>query len=248
MGDDDHDPFDLGQLLFGYLVYREIREGRLDGDTILRAGCLLVLLVGAVLGGGLLLVGGLSTSHDGGGAYPYETAAPHPTGRPAIVVPATPRPTVRPASTAKPTPTPTAKPTPQPTPKPLPGIGNRVAAGEGWAVTVTRVQRWRPGWYDEPGWRLLTAYVKVRMPADDSRCAWGDSFWVEARNGRTYVGEVDWGLRDPSLHACADYHRPTTVSGWVTFEIRDADAKGLVLFACLPLFASCETPAAIRLP
>jgi hypothetical protein len=237
MGDDD-DQNDLAGLLFGYLVYREIREGHLDADAILRAGCLLVLLVGALLAGGLLIVGGLSTPQYRGGTVPYETAAPSPTGRSAIFVPATARPTARPT----PTPKPTAKPTP------LPGIGKRVAAGDGWAVTVTKVQRWRPGWYREPGWRLLTAYVKVRTPTDDSRCAWGDSFWLEARNGRTYGGEVDWGPRDPSLVACADYHRPTTIGGWVTFEIRDADAMGLVLFACLPAFASCETPAAIRLP
>ena len=165
--------------------------------------------------------------------------------RPAIVVPATGRPTARPAPTAKPTPTP--KPTAKATPKPLPGLGKRVAAGDGWTVTVTKVQRWRPGWYHEPGWRLVTAYVKVRMPADPIGCAWGDSFWLEARSGRTYGGLTDVEIRDPSLAACADYHRPTTTGGWVTFEIRDADAKGLVLFACLPAFAWCEKPAAIRL-
>ena len=181
----------------------------------------------------------------GAAPYPYETAVPDPTGRPAIVVPATGGPTARPAPSVNPTPRPTS--TAKPTPDPLPGIGKRVAAGEGWAVTVTAVQRWRPSWYREPGWRLVTAYVKVRMPADPIGCAWGDSFWLEARSGRTYGGLMDSGPGIRRSFACADYHRPTTAAGWVTFEIRDADAKGLVLFACLPAFASCEKPAQIRL-
>jgi hypothetical protein len=235
---DDHDPFDLGQLLFGYLLYREIRDGRLDADGILRAGCLIVLLVGAVIGGGLLLVGAFATPQYGGGYVPAGTTAPYPTERPAIVAPATARPTLR--ATPAPTPTPTPKPSP------LPGIGKRVPAGEGWAVTVTKVARWRPGWYDEPGWGLLTVYVKVRMPAVDDGCAWGDSFWLEAKSGRTYQGWLDGQVREPELFACADYHRVTTDAGWVTFEVRDADAKGLVLSACLPAYYSCETPAVIR--
>ena len=237
MNDDDHDPFDLGQLLFGYLVYREIRDGRLDADQVIRAGCLVVLIVAAVIGGGALLIGGLASSQYGGCYIPVETVAPHPTEQPAFVAPATARPTAPPTATSKPTPRPT----------PLPGIGKRVRAGGGWAVTVTKVARWRPSWYREPGWRLITAYVKVRMPANGYECAWGDSFLLEARSGRTYEGLMDSGLRDPSLFACADYHRATTAAGWVTFEIRDAAAKGLVLSACLPAFSSCETPAVIRL-
>jgi hypothetical protein len=246
MGDDNgHDPFDLGQLLFGYLVYREIRDGRLDGDAILRAGCLLVLLVGAVLGGGLLLIGAFAAPQYGGGYAPYETPFTYPTEQPAIVPPVS----IRPAPTVRPTPTPTPSPTPKPTPRPspLPGIGTRVPAGDGWAVTVTKVQRWRPSWYREPGWRLITVYLKVRMPAVEYACAWGDAFWVEARSGRTYQGWLDQQVREPQLFACADYHRATTDTGWVTFEVRDADAKGLVLYACLPAYSWCETPAGIRL-
>jgi hypothetical protein len=115
-------------------------------------------------------------------------------------------------------------------------------------VTVTKVQRWRPSWYREPGWRLITAYVKVRMPAVDGGCVWGDMLWLEARSGRTYQGWLDQPLREPQLFACGDFHRATTAAGWVTFEIRDADAKGLVLEACMPELFSCETPATIRLP
>jgi hypothetical protein len=235
MGNDDHDPFDLGQLLFGYLVYREIRDGRLDPDAILRAGCLVSLLIGAVLGGGLLLVGAFATPQYGGGYVPYETPFTYPTEQPAFVPPAT----VRPAATPKPTPT--------PRPTPIPGIGTRVPAGDGWAVTVTKVQRWRPSWYREPGWRLVTAWVKVRMPAVEYECVWGDMFWLEARSGRTYQGWLDQQLREPQLFDCSDYHRATTAQGWVTFEVRDADAKGLLLYACLPELFSCETPAVIRL-
>ena len=243
---DDNDPFDLGQLLFGYLVYREIRDGRLDADGIIRAGCLIVLLVGAVIGGGLLLAGAFATPQYGGGYVPVETAAPYPTQLPAIVALATPRPTVRPTPSAKPTPTPTPTPKPTPKPSPVPVIGKRVVAGDGWAVTVTKVERWRPSWYREPGWRLLTAYVKVHMPAVDDGCAWGDTFWLEAKSGLTYQGWLDRVVREPELFACADYHRATTAAGWVTFEVRDADAKSLVLHACLPAYSSCETPVVIR--
>ncbi len=244
----DHDPFDLGQLLFGYLVYREIRDGRLDGDAILRAGCLLFLLAGAVLGGGLLLVGAFATPQYGGG-YPYETPFTYPTQQPAFVPPATARPAAAPTPAARPTPTPTPAPTPKPTPKatPLPGIGRTVPAGDGWAVTVTKVARWRPGWYSEPGWRLITAYVRVRMPAVAYECAWGDTFWLEATSGRTYQGRLDQQVREPQLFACSDYHRRTTAAGWLTFEVLDVDARGLVLSTCLPACASCERPAVIRL-
>ena len=244
MGNDDHDPWDLGQLLFGYLVYRELRDGRLDADQVIRAGCLLVLIVAAVIGGGLLLIGGLAAPQYGGGYVPYETAAPYTTRQPAFVAPATARPTAAP-TTAEPTPTPKPKPTPGQTP--IPGIGKRVPGGGGWAVTVTKVQRWRPSWYRQPGWRLITAYVRVRMPAVEYECAWADSFWLEARSGRTYGGLWISGPRDPSLFACSDYHRATTAAGWVTFEVRDADAKGLLLNACLPAFGFCEKPAVIRL-
>ena len=240
---DDNDPNDLAGLLFGYLVYREIRDGRLDADSVIRAGCLVALVIGAVIGGGLLLVGAFATPQYGGGYVPVETLAPLATVRPAIVAPATARPTTRPT----PVPMPTPSPTPTPKPTPLPWIGKRVPAGDGWAVTVTKVERWRPSWYDEPGWRLLTANVKVRLPAVDDGCAWGDSFWLEAKSGRTYQGWLDQVVREPELFACADYHRVTAAAGWVTFEVRDADAKGLVLSACLPAYSSCEAPAVIRL-
>ena len=252
MGDDDggFDFGDLGALLFGFLVYREIRDGRLDPDPIIRAGCLLVLVVGAVLGGGLLLLGFLASAQPYGSDFaPRYTLAPYATQRPAIVAPATLRPTTRPTPvpTATPTPAPTPKPTPTPRPTPLPGIGTRVALGGGWAVTVTKVERWRPAWYDEPGWRLLTVRVKVNLPAVEYECAWGSSFSLVAETGATYEGFEWQDRRAPELFACADYHRPTTDAGWVTFEVRDEDAKGLLLHACLPGFGWCEAPAVIRL-
>jgi hypothetical protein len=114
-------------------------------------------------------------------------------------------------------------------------------------VTVTKVQRWRPSWYRQPGWRLVTAYLKVRMPAVENECVWGSAFWLEARGGRTYQGFEWQQRREPELFACSDYHRATTAVGWVTFEVRDADAKGLLLSACLPAFGLCEKPAVIRL-
>ena len=243
MGNDDHDPWDLGQLLFGYLVYREIRDGRLDADQVIRAGCLVVLLLGAVLAGGALLVGAFATPQYGGGYVPYETPFTYPTEQPAFVLPATAQPTAAPTATAKPTP----KPIPTAKPTPLPGIGKRVSAGEGWAVTVTKVERWRPSWFNEPGWRLLTVYVKVRMPAVDDGCGWGDSFWLQAKSGRTYQGWLDQQVREPQLFACSDYHRVTTAAGWVTFEVRDADAKALVLSVCLPAYSWCDESARIQL-
>jgi hypothetical protein len=36
-------------------------------------------------------------------------------------------------------------------------------------------------------------------------------------------------------------------AGWVTFEVRDADAKWMLLHTRLGTFGSCETPAVIRL-
>lgn len=241
MGDDDGlDHGDLAGLLFGYLVYREIRDGRLDPEPLVRLGCLVGMVVAAGLGA-ILLLAGISAPRYDGAWVPPRTLAPLPTERPAIVVPVTPRP----APTLRPTPTPTPRPTPAPTP--LPGIGTRVTAGDGWAITVTKVQRWRPSWYREPGWRLVTVHVKVRMPAVDTECVWGDMFWLEARSGRRYQGWLDQRLREPQLFDCADYHRPTTAQGWVTFEIRDTDAKGLILEACMPELFTCESPARIRL-
>jgi hypothetical protein len=65
------------------------------------------------------------------------------------------------------------------------------------------------------------------MPAVEFGCVWGDVFWLEAKSGRAYQGRLDQQLREPQLFEGADYHRPTTAAGWVTFEVRDADAKGL---------------------
>jgi hypothetical protein len=245
MGDDDggFDFGDIGALLFGLLVYREIREGRLDADGIIRAGCLLVLVVGAVLGGGLLLIGAFATPQYGSDVAPRHTLAPYATPRPAIVPPVTTRPTTRPT----PAPSPTPKPTATPKPTPLPGIGTRVAVGGGWAVTVTKVERWRPAWYDEPGWRLLTVYVRVNMPAVEYECAWESSFSLEARSGTIYEAFEWQDRREPALFACADYHRPTTAAGWLTFEVRDEDAKGILLRACPPDFSWCDAAAVIRL-
>jgi len=240
---DDDDHSDLGGLLFGYLLYREIRDGRLEAGDIFRAGCVLVLVVGAVLGAVLLVVGLSMPRYDPEGGIQYGA----PTA-PVFVAPvALPPESQAPVATRRPTPEPTPSPTVKPTP--LPGVGTRVDAGDGWAITVTKVQRWRPGWYDEPGWRLITAYLKVRMPAVENECVWGDMFVVTARGGRTYQGFLDQQLREPDLFACSDYHRPTTAAGWVTFEVRDADAKGLVLTACPGDLFGCEgSGATIKLP
>ena len=55
---------------------------------------------------------------------------------------------------------------------------------------------------------------------------------LTARSGNEYYGWTE-NLREPSLFACADYHRPTSAKGWLTFEVRDKDAKGLLLSGCL---------------
>jgi len=87
----------------------------------------------------------------------------------------------------------------------------------------------------------------VRMPAVDDGCGWGDSFWLQAKSGRTYQGWLDQQVREPQLFACSDYHRVTTAAGWVTFEVRDADAKALVLSVCLPAYSWCDESARIQL-
>ena len=89
-------------------------------------------------------------------------------------------------------------------------------------------------------------YREIREGRLQDECAWGSSFQLEARSGRTYEA-YGFDRREPALFACADYHRPTTDAGWLTFEIRDADAKGLLLLACLPWFSGCEAPAVIRI-
>ena len=241
MDDDDHS--DLGALLFGYLVYREIRDGRLEAGDVFRAGCIVTLVVGAVLGGVILLAVASMPRYQPATGLQYDLPTA-PGYLAPVVQPPEPRTSVATsAGRLEPTPLPTPKPTP------LPGIGTRVVAGHGWAVTVTKVQRWRPGWYDEPGWRLITAYLEVRMPAAENECAWGDMFTLTARSGRTYQGFQDQQLREPQLFACSDYHRPTTAAGLVTFEVRDADAKGLVLTACPGDLFGCEgSGARIKLP
>ena len=239
MGNDD-DHSDLGGLLFGYLLYREMRDGRLDSGSVFRAGCILVIVVGVALLGIVVLASLSLPRHSGGPTGLIE--GPTAPGFAAPVWTAPPYATLRPAPTLEPTPSPTPKPTP------TPGIGKRVYAGDGWAVTVTKVQRWRPRGYNEPGWRLITAYVKVRMPASDNDCVWPSMFFVTAKSGREYPGWEE-GAREPALWACGDYHRPTTASGWVTFEVRNADAAGLVLTACPGDVLWCEPPDAhIRLP
>ncbi|MFH1474468.1 MAG: hypothetical protein ABIG85_01270 [Chloroflexota bacterium] len=89
--------------------------------------------------------------------------------------------------------------------------------------------------------------MKVRMPAVDDDWVFASTFSVEAKSGRTYQGWEWQQPREPHLLACADYHRPTTAAGWVPFEVRNADAKELVMSACLPDFISCKRPLTIRL-
>ena len=236
----DDNGFGLGQLLFGLWMWREIDAGRIDPGCIFKTLGLIVL----VLGGGflvLLAIAGASVPRYGG-SLDYSTPYAWPTEAPAVVPAWTPRPTPTPAPTATPSPTPAA--TPKPTP--LPGIGKKVAAGDGWWVRVDKVGRWRPSWYREPGWRLVTAYVTVGMPAVEDGCAWGDMFFVTAPSGRDVHG-LDRRHRDPQLFDCADYHRRTQAKGWVTFEVRDKDAKGLVLTSCVPEMFGCTDGPRIRL-
>jgi hypothetical protein len=239
-GDGDHGPDwgDIGGLLFGYMLYREMRDGRLDPGAIWRAGCLLVVVVGVVLGGILLVVGALSPVPRYG--YDQGVRGAPPT-LPAVAAPVAPR--TRPADTPRPTVEPSPSPSPAPKATPLPGVGDRVRFPGGWAVTVVKAGRWQPAWYHEPGWRLVTAWLRVRLPADEMACAWGDMCSLQARSGRVYPGFLDERLREPQLFACGDHHRPTTASGWVTFEVREKDAKGLVLVACPGSMFDCDGDA-----
>lgn len=233
-GHHDHNGFSVGQLLVGLYLWREMEAGRLSPGDIFKT----LFVIAAVIGGGfllLLVIAGASVAPYGGSVgagYPY--------------IPATNAPVYLPAWTPKPvwTAVPTFSPAPPPTP--IPGIGTRVAAGGEWTVTVDKVQRWKPSWYRQPGWQLITVYVTVRMAADDN-CVWGDMFSVTAPGGTDYQGWLDQTLREPSIFECADYHRPTTAKGWVTFEVRNEDAKGLLMTACLPEMFSCDDPAVIRI-
>jgi len=238
-GDGGHDDrgFGLGQLLFGLWLWRELDSGRLDAGQVFRA----LFLIAAVIGGGVLvllaIVGATMPRYDGSVGLPAPYA--WPTEAPALAPAWTPGPASTPA--------PTATPSPTPKPTPLPGIGRKVAAGAGWWVRVDKVGRWRPSWYHQPGWRLITAYITVGMPAVEYECAWGDMFFVTAPGGREYQGFLDQRLREPRLFGCTDYHRRTQVKGWVTFEVRDKDAKGLVLMSCVPEMLGCIDGPRIRL-
>ena len=149
--------------------------------------------------------------------YDYTTDpwTPAPTLQPAVMPPVweqTPDTHARTDATATPKPT------------PVPRIGAEVPAGAGWWVRVDKVERWRPSWYHERGWRLISAHITVGMPADEYQCAWSDMFIVTAPSGREYTGWQDSG-REPRLFECGDYHRRTQGKGWVTFEVRDKDAR-----------------------
>ena len=235
-GGHDHDGFSFGQALFALWLWRELDSGRIDGGQVFKAIAVIFLVIA---GGGLLLlvIASASMPRYDSSLDPYATSA-WPTEAPAYAPAWTPRPTRTPA--------PTATPTPTPKPTPIPGIGKKVAAGDGWFVTVTKVERWKPSWYKEPGWRLITARVTVGMPAVDFDCAWSDMFSVTAPSGREYRAWIE-GNREPALFACSDYHRRTTDKGWVTFEVRDADAKGLVLTFCMSSVLGCDDAPRIRL-
>ena len=231
----DDDGLGLGEVLFGLWLWRQMDSGRMDAGGVFKAGCLIL----ALLGGGLLILLVIASASVPrySGSFDYSTPYSRPTEAPFVAPAWTPRPA--------PTPAPTA--TPSPTPTPRHRIGKKVAAADGWWVRVDKVKRWRPSWYDEPGWRLVTAYVTVGMPAVENGCAWGDMFFVTARSGREYQGFLDQTRREPQLFDCADYHRRTKAKGWVTFEVRDKDAKGLVLTSCVPEMFGCVDGPRIRL-
>ncbi len=252
---DDRNGFNLGQVLFALFLWREIDAGRIDPDRLFRAGCSLVLLIGGLLLGGAVLLGVFSPSQYGGyvpGQPPFATEVPGFVGVPSATpaLQATPMPTAtptakatpRPKATPKPKPTP--KPTAKPTPRPLPETGTRVSLGSGWAVTVVKVERWRPSWYATSGSRLVTVYLAVAMPDDLSGCASSADFELETGSGASTYAYLDQ-QRQPELVGCSGLG-PTPAEGWATFEI-PAGATGLVLTTCLPDIARCERMTRIRL-
>jgi hypothetical protein len=113
-------------------------------------------------------------------------------------------------------------------------------------VRVDRVERWQSPWGQRPGWQVVTVRVTVGMPADDDGCVFGSMLFVTAPSGRDYAG-FEGGGRRPSLLDCSDDQRRTQAKGWVTFEIRDRDAKGLVLRTCVPEMFGCDDGPRIRL-
>lgn len=236
MGDDDGD---FGQTLFALMVWRELERGNITPGCIFR-----FFGIGlAIAGAGLLLIaliGSPATPRDVSAPWsqspaPYVTAAP--VAR--VTPPPAPGPTQRPATLPPVLATPSSPvgPTPAATPQSV-AVGVLAATSDGWQVRVDKVQRWRPSWYHEPGWRLVTIYVSVRMPMLEG-CAFSDMFTLIASSGQTYSAWT-YPERQPSLFACSDYHRVTWAKAWLTFEVRDADAKGLRMLACVPEMISCE--------
>ncbi len=244
-GDNRNNGPNLGSFLFAMYIWREMEAGRLTAGDIFKV----LFWLAAIAGGGLLVIWiwvGLSTPRYNGLGYPSGPGLESPGG---FVPGLTLAPVWTPRQTAAtwPSTAPTAVPTPTPKPTPAPHIGTRVAMGGGWTVQVVKVGRWAPSWYHEPGWHLITVYVKVWMPEESViACVWGNSYSVTAPGGNQYTGYEALG-REPSLFACVDYHRPTTATGWLTFEVRDRDAKGLMLDVCAWDADVCGAPNGIKI-
>ncbi|MEI7744818.1 MAG: hypothetical protein WCK58_13855, partial [Chloroflexota bacterium] len=86
---DDHGGLDVGQLLFGLWLWREVDAGRIEPGCIFRTlGCLVLGIGGA----GLLLLGIIGATTPRYGGYDPGIYEPNPTQRAAVVEPWTPRP------------------------------------------------------------------------------------------------------------------------------------------------------------
>ena len=220
----DDNGFGLGQLLFGLWMWRESDAGRIDPGCIFEdAGA----DRGLVLGGAACHRGRSVPRYDGSldvlhpvcladrsaGRCPRpDAAADRDRGRHRAPVARACR--VTNAERAL-----------------IPGIGKKVAVGDGWWVRVDKAQAWRPSYWSARR-RLVTAYVTVGMPAveDGPR---GRHVLRHGLERRTYTGWIE-GDREPHLFDCADYHRRRRPRAGCTFFRLGTACEGLAPTSCAP--------------
>ena len=229
-GGDDHG-FGLGQLLFGLWLWRELDSGRIDAGGIFKV----LFLVAAVIGGGflvLLAIAGASVPQYAG-SLDYATPYAWPTEAPAFVPAWTPQADIDAHSHRDPVAHAEGETAPRHRQE-GPGRGRLVGAGrQGRALAALVVPRARLA----PGHRVHHR----RHAGRGGRLRLGRHV---LRHGpeRALVHRLAGGRSRTRISSTA----PTTTAGtqakgWVTFEVRDKDAKGLVLTSCVPEMFGCTT-------
>ena len=249
-GDDGHDSGpDPGQIIFGYLLWRELQSGRLAPGDVFRAGCAVVLFFGAI--GGVILVIALASvpSHYGGTYSPGRHALPGP-GRAGRLLGAdhdaeaddradgeTER---EPRTDAK-------------------AIGETETDPEAAAWgRHPRIARQRLVDEGDEGPAVAPVLVhKEGLPPDHRRGCPSRRRRIRSRPASragtsrsrggaawSYFPYIDRS-REPDIFGC-DGTDAAPTEGWVTFEVPDCRRDGPVLTTCLPDIG-CGRPTRIRL-